>query len=495
MNVLGKWKRLSIRRKSIIWLSTLVAVMLAMMGIANMAQRYMMAQLSRLQDADGRCYAVQEALDRERQTLEDLILEESPTNRQLCAEACAATALAVEALPDSYALVGEDRYARTWSLRSGYEGYCEFREELLRMDPEDPARSGLYYRVAQMQEDLAVYALRLAQATLHQGAEVYQRTQTFYQATMPSLIILLMFVAGCAVTGLFGMLDRSLLEPIVKMSGQSRKIAENDFAVPDLSVPTDDEMGELILAFNRMKHATRDHITTLEEKNRMESELHHRELERLELEKSLDHTRLEMLKSQVNPHFLFNTLNLISCMARLEDAATTDRMILSLSGLFRYNLRTKEQEVYLEQELEALEDYIYIQQMRFDGRIVCKKDIRVDPLAVRLPAFTLQPVVENAFIHGLSHLEAGGRIFLKIWQEGNMLRLSIADNGRGMDEGQLAALWERMDSSEQTGRGIGLGNIRRRVAMLYPEGEMHIYSRPGRGTVIQFAIPQKERGD
>ena len=120
MNVLGKWKRLSIRRKSIIWLSTLVAVMLAMMGIANMAQRYMMAQLSRLQDADSRCYAVQEALDRERQTLEDLILEESPTNRQLCAEACAATALAVEALPDSYALVGEDRYARTWSLRSGY---------------------------------------------------------------------------------------------------------------------------------------------------------------------------------------------------------------------------------------------------------------------------------------------------------------------------------------------------------------------------------------
>ena len=75
-----------------------------------------------------------------------------------------------------------------------------------------------------------------------------------------------------------------------------------------------------------------------------------------------------------------------------------------------------------------------------------------------------------------------------------MLRLSIADNGRGMDEGQLAALWERMDRSEQPGRGIALGNIRRRVAMLYPEGEMRIYSRPGRGTVIQFDIPQKERG-
>ena len=82
MNVLGKWNRLSIRRKSIIWLSTLVAVLLAMMGIASMAQRYMMAQPSRLQEDDSRCYAVQEALERERQTLENLILEAARIIRQ-----------------------------------------------------------------------------------------------------------------------------------------------------------------------------------------------------------------------------------------------------------------------------------------------------------------------------------------------------------------------------------------------------------------------------
>ena len=495
MNVLGKWKRLSIRRKSITWLSTLVLVLLAMMGIASTAQRYMMTQLSRLQEDDSRCYAVQEALERERQTLETLILEESPTNRQLCQEAFRVTAQAVAALPSDYRVIGEDRYARTWSLRSGYEGYCEYREELLRMDPEDPERMGLYYQVAQMQEDLAVYALRLAQATLHQGAEVYRQTQSFYQATAPSLTILLLFVAGCAVTGLFGMLDRSLLEPIVKMSGQSRKIAENDFAVPDLSIPTDDEMGELILAFNRMKHATRDHISTLEEKNRIESELHHRELERLELEKSLDHTRLEMLKSQVNPHFLFNTLNMISCMARLEDAPDTDRMILSLSGLFRYNLRTQEQEVWLEQELEALDDYIRIQQTRFDGRITYRRQLNADPAQVRIPSFTLQPLVENAFVHGLRSREEGGRIFLRIWQEGQMLRLSIADNGIGIEPERLAQLRSRDRGRDNQGRGIGLGNISRRIAMLYPEGDLRIYSRPGRGTVIQLWIPQNQRGE
>ena len=181
--------------------------------------------------------------------------------------------------------------------------------------------------------------------------------------------------------------------------------------------------------------------------------------QRLELEQNLDHTRLEMLKSQVNPHFLFNTLNLISCMARLEDAADTDKMILSLSGIFRYNLRTKEQEVFLAQELEALEDYIHIQQTRFDGRIAYKRQVEVDPMQVRIPSFTLQPIVENAFIHGLARREEGGRIFLRVWQRGNMLHISVADNGAGMDEEQLAALQRRMLESEQTGRGIGLGNI------------------------------------
>lgn len=80
-----------------------------------------------------------------------------------------------------------------------------------------------------------------------------------------------------------------------------------------------------------------------------------------------------MLKSQVNPHFLFNTLNMISCMARLEDASTTDQMIVHLGNLFRHNLRTKRQQITLEEELDGLEDYIYLQQMRFDGRITVEK--------------------------------------------------------------------------------------------------------------------------
>ena len=493
MNVKSRWNRLSIRRKAMTWLGAIILVVVSLMGMTATVRARATAELTRLQENDTLCYAAQEALETERQAFETLFRVESQTNRQAYADACRACAQAIAALPFDYEEIGEDRYARTWSLKSGYEGYCAYRDALMDMDPEDPEHSAKFYQVVEMQEDLAVYALRLVQATLHQGTEVYRETLAIYEA-LPVLNAVLVCVALLAVSGIFRLLDRSLIRPILQMSAQSRRIAENDFNVPDLQARNNDEVGELIQAFNRMKHATKDQIDTLEQNNRMEAALHRQALERLELEQNLDRTKLEVLKSQVNPHFLFNTLNMISCMARLEDAATTDRMILSLSGLFRYNLRTKEQVVYLEQELEALDDYIYIQQMRFDGRIAYRKQIEVDPLQVRIPSFTLQPVVENAFIHGLVHREEGGRIFLRIWQEGTMLHISIADNGSGMDAETLALLRRRAEGGETSGRGIGLGNIRRRIAMLYPEGQFHIYSRPNRGTVIQFTIPQNERG-
>ena len=491
MDIRSTWAHLSIRSKALVWLGTVTLVVLTMIFICVSMQHRIMRELSWLQDNDTRCYAVQDALTREQDALEQLLDTRSQTDLQVYTQACTATVQALDALPEGYKTLGEERSARTWNLRSGYEGYSEYRDALVAMDPNDPEFSTTHYQVLEMLQHLSVYALRLGLATMEQGSAVYSRTVRSYQA-IPAVSILLLFLTLMVAAAIFNLFDDSLIRPIQAMSTQSRHIAENDFGLADLPVSGSDEMGELIRVFNRMKHATRDHITTLEEKNRIESDLHRQQLERLELEQNLDRTRLEMLKSQVNPHFLFNTLNLISCMARLEDAPDTDRMILSLSSIFRYNLRTKEQVVLLEQELEIFEDYIHIQQTRFDGRIRCSRQILVDPMAVSLPSFTLQPIVENAFIHGLSRREENGRILLRIWQEADILHVSVADNGVGMDENQLAALKQKMQQSEQTGRGIGLGNISRRISMLYPEGDLRIYSKPNRGTVIQCLIPQKQ---
>lgn len=137
------------------------------------------------------------------------------------------------------------------------------------------------------------------------------------------------------------LMKETIMAPIFKLVHASQKIAANDFFIRDVEVDNKDELGELVRAFNKMKYATGEYIQALEEKRKTLDLLHEEELEKLETEKRLEMTKLELLKSQINPHFLFNTLNVIGGMASLEEAETTEKMIRALSALFRYNLKIR----------------------------------------------------------------------------------------------------------------------------------------------------------
>jgi len=477
------WSHVSIRHKVMTWVVAILLLVGISVSVSIVALEVMIRDYERLSIDNYKCYEVQKAIDAERNVFLDLTRDPSQRNHDRFTKACAKTRQCITALPTKYADIGEDRYARTWNLCNGYYGYVEYRDRLLAMDPSDEAYTTELYRVIDMQDSLSEYSLRLIQETMEYGNRHYNNQEEILH-NIPIVLILLSAMALLFVISILRLLSAMVVHPILLLAEESRAIAANDFSRKDLYPRTHDEIGELIRSFNRMKHAMADYIATREK-------LHKEEMEKLEMEKNMEHIRLEMLKSQVNPHFLFNTLNMISCMARLEDAETTDKMIVSLGNLFRYNLRTKEQEVYLEQELEALDDYMYIQQMRYDSRITYKKDIRVDPCSVRIPSFTLQPIVENALIHGMKEKEDGGRILLRIWQKEDVLTISIMDNGRGMDLQEKEALFQKMQDSERTGRSIGLGNIYRRMQVLYPDGRGRIYSKPGTGTIIQLMIPQR----
>lgn len=484
-----KWNRLSVRYKVLLMVSVICLVTMLLVGVYFAVQDDLMDDYSRLMDDNVICYEFQEAIELECSAFVTYVRENSRENLERYHNACDATRHALEALPFDYSQIGQARYARTWNIRNGYEGYAQYRDALIAANPADPGFTEAFYHVQDMQESLSDYALDLVQLTLEEGNQIYTERDRLFRI-LPVLHLLHAMTAAGTIISVLWLLSRHVLRPMLQMSDQTRSFEKGDFSAVDIPVQSNDEIGRLVSEFNRMKHGLADYIKTLEERNRMAATLHQQELAQMELEKHLDRTRLEMLKSQVNPHFLFNTLNMISCMARLEDAATTDRMILSLSNLFRYNLRTTEQEVWLEQEIDALADYVYIQQMRLDSRVSCHNHILVDASTVRIPSFTLQPVVENAFVHGLASKEADGRITLRIWQEGENLIVSIADNGAGMTQKELEDLNGKLRRSEQTSRGIGLGNICRRIEMMYPGGAYHIYSKPGRGTVIQFIIPQ-----
>lgn len=490
------WLTISIKKKIGIFAAMVILIMALSATFSICIMNFSLGGFNTILNDNSRCHDFQEALDLEIESFADYIRDATPDTRDQYVLSCVRTERCLRSLPFDYARIGTERYARTWSILNGYETYQAYRDELAETQVRESDFVERLYRVYKMQEYLQTYARRLVQVTLKEGNDSYQeKVPVFYN--MPYLILAISAVFMGFVMFLTKILSNALVSPAVLLAQCARKIAKNDFTGEDPSVENRDEMGELVRAFNKMKRSTKGYIDTLKENHRMSELLHREEIERVEMEKQLSGARLELLKSQINPHFLFNTLNMIACMAKLEEAVTTERMISSMSSLFRYNLKTSEQIVTLARELKVVQDYMYIHQMRFGSRILYSCDLKVDAEQAMIPAFTLQPVVENAMVHGLSKKEQGGRVHVRIWEQGNRLVISVADTGLGMSEERLAEVTEAMKERRTSRIGIGLGNIYKRIHMMYKQGEFRIASIEGRGTVIQMFIPQEKhnRGD
>lgn len=490
------WLTISIKKKIGIFAAMVILIMALSATFSICIMNFSLGGFNTILNDNSRCHDFQEALDLEIESFADYIRDATPDTRDQYVLSCVRTERCLRSLPFDYARIGTERYARTWSILNGYETYQAYRDELAETQVRESDFVERLYRVYKMQEYLQTYARRLVQVTLKEGNDSYQeKVPVFYN--MPYLILAISAVFMGFVMFLTKILSNALVSPAVLLAQCARKIAKNDFTGEDPSVENRDEIGELVRAFNKMKRSTKGYIDTLKENHRMSELLHREEIERVEMEKQLSGARLELLKSQINPHFLFNTLNMIACMAKLEEAVTTERMISSMGSLFRYNLKTSEQIVTLARELKVVQDYMYIQQMRFGSRILYSCDLKVDAEQAMIPAFTLQPVVENAMVHGLSKKEQGGRVHVRIWEQGNRLVISVADTGLGMSEERLAEVTEAMKERRTSRIGIGLGNIYKRIHMMYKQGEFRIASIEGRGTVIQMFIPQEKhnRGD
>lgn len=493
-SILKLWLRISLKKKIGIFAAMVILIMGLSVAFNISIMNFSLDGFNEILNDNSRCHDVQEALDLEVRAFETYIRERTPENREQYVVACVRTERCIRSLPFDYSRIGQERYARTWNIKNGYEGYSASRDAIADMSLGEAQFVEKLYRVYQMQTYLKDYARRLVQVTLKEGNKAYQEKVPVF-ANLPFLILTVSLVLMVTVLCLTRVLSNTLIAPLVTLARSTRKIAKNDFSDPDLVIPNRDEMGELVRAFNKMKHSTKGYIDTLKEKNEMAALLHREEVEKIEMEKRLGAARLELLKSQINPHFLFNTLNMIACMAKLEEAASTERMITSMSNLFRYNLKTSDQIVPLAQEMQVVKDYMYIQQMRFGSRIRYTTELKVDAGAVMVPAFTLQPVVENAIIHGLSKKEQGGRVHLRVWREEDRVIISVADTGLGMEEERLAELRGALQERSTARVGIGLGNIYQRIHTMYSQGRMYIYSRKDKGTVVQMVIPQTAAGE
>lgn len=200
-----------------------------------------------------------------------------------------------------------------------------------------------------------------------------------------------------------------------------------------------------------------------------------------ELERSLREARLHALALELQPHFLFNTLNGIAALVR-SDARTAERMLVKLSDLLRLTLDSGvDGQVTLAEETTRLELYLALQQMRHGARLTVVRDLSPSLGAALIPAMLLQPLTENAISHGIGGRPGPGTLWISAAREGPFLQLTVEDDGVGIPEGGPAR------------EGIGLGNTRARLAVLYPEQhEFSIGRRPGGGTRIRIRFPWRE---
>lgn len=199
----------------------------------------------------------------------------------------------------------------------------------------------------------------------------------------------------------------------------------------------------------------------------------------------LQQAQLQLLRTQLHPHFLFNTLNAVSALI-YERPKAADRVIAQLSDLLRLALAGgQEQEVSLKEELDFLRKYVEIQQTLLQERLVVNFQIDPEALDALIPSMVLQPLVENSICHGVAPLERGGRVEVSARRDGDTLRLEVSDDGAG-----LAA----PGNKPKGGGGLGLSNTRARLRQLY--GEAHIFDlreRPGGGVAVRLAIPFREQ--
>ena len=222
--------------------------------------------------------------------------------------------------------------------------------------------------------------------------------------------------------------------------------------------------------------------------------------EKDEKELSLMRRRIEvsLLQNQINPHFLYNTLDSIRSLALMNDQQEIADMTLILSRFFRYCISRDEKLVRVSEELAHIRDYYYIQKYRFEDRF--EMDVQLETEEIRdlyMPKMTIQPLVENAMLHGLEKVERTGHILLRLHLAGDDLVITVSDNGCGMDEATLRTLNEwlgtmymKAGSSRGSHSGIALQNVNARIRIMFGEGYgLRYRSLEGEGTDAIVRMP------
>lgn len=350
-----------------------------------------------------------------------------------------------------------------------------------------------FYEGSDIQKYVAGYIQSLLNLSLSEGRKLYN--QVVKEAEVMRRISIITIAAMFIFAMLIGLLlTNKLVNPIKKLAQASMSMAQGDLDVEPVSIRSRDEIGVLADSFSIMSANIRKYVQDLKQKVEIEKKLHEEELKIVRMEQLIKEARFEALQSQINPHFLFNTLNTISRTAMFENADKSVKLTRTLSNLFRYRLRQKSAIVPMSEELYIIGEYIYLQKVRFGDRLDYIEDVSEACKTVPVPVFLFQPLVENAIIHGIEPKVQGGKIRIKAMMRSDspgqeLIVVRITDTGIGMSKEQLEKI-KSFDVTEE--KCIGVANVYHRLRIASGQsGQLTIRSGINEGTSIEIRFAKE----
>ncbi len=311
---------------------------------------------------------------------------------------------------------------------------------------------------------------------------IYYQTQSMEQLKNSLNEQVDSFIAVFALTGMVivliavtatGYVLRSITKPVQELSGAAKRIADGDFSTR-VEVVTKDEIGMLAQNVNEMSGRLEEMVQKIKED-----------------ERKMRNTELRLLQEQINPHFLYNTLDTIIWLVEGNSPDKAVNMVVSLSDFFRIVLSKGKDIITVREEEQHIRSYLEIQQVRY--RDILDYDIQIpkELYQYNILKLTLQPIVENSLYHGIKAKRGKGTIFVTGCLKDDKIYLDVKDTGVGMTQEQLAALCDKITRPcKETDSGFGLANVNERIRMNYGvEYGVTIDSKFGEGTWVQVVIP------
>lgn len=305
-----------------------------------------------------------------------------------------------------------------------------------------------------------------------------------YLEVVSSVILIVVALTNIIFLVVF---STGIVRPLKILAHNAGLVAKGNFDIQSKDPKTYDEVAIVTIAFNQMAVSLKEYIIKTKENIELEKAMKEHELM---MEMHLKEAQLNYLQSQIDPHFLFNSLNIGVQLAILENADRTSLFLDKMAEYFRYNAKKINEEATIEEEIHSVESYIYIVNVRFADNIKFVLDADNKLYSNVMPSMILQPLVENAIKYGVSNIERQGIIMLKIHRMNERIKISVEDNGIGMSNDQIESIMSGGQSKKHSS-GIGINNVRSRINLKYGnKGDFWIESDGvDKGTKVFIIIP------